>query len=38
MRIVLSPDPDLGWTDPDVRSIWPGKIETSWLEVELMRR
>ena len=38
MRIILSPDPDLGWTDPEVRSIWPGIIETNWVEVELMRR
>jgi hypothetical protein len=38
MRIVLSPDPDLGWTDPDVRSIWPGHIESNWVEVEIVRR
>ena len=37
LRVILEADPDLGWTDPEVRSIWPGTIETGWVEVELMR-
>jgi hypothetical protein len=37
LRVILEADPDLGWTDPDVRSIWPGTIETDRVEVELMR-
>lgn len=37
LRVILEADPDLGWTDPEVRSIWPGTIETGWAEVELMR-
>lgn len=38
MRVVLTADPGLGWTDPDVRSVWPGTIETEWVEVEIIRR
>jgi hypothetical protein len=38
MRVWLEPDPDRGWTDPDVRSIWPGTIETGWINVEIVRR
>jgi hypothetical protein len=38
LRVWLEPDPDRGWTDPDVRSIWPGTIETGWINVEIVRR
>ena len=38
LRVHLEPDPDHGWTDPDVRSIWPGTLETGWVNVELVRR
>jgi hypothetical protein len=38
LRLVLEADPDLGWTDPEIRSIWPGTIETGWVEVEIVRR
>jgi hypothetical protein len=38
MRAILTADPDLGWTEPDVRSIWPGTIETGWVDVEIIRR
>jgi hypothetical protein len=38
MRAVLEPDPELGWADPDVRSIWPGTIATEWCDVEVVRR
>jgi hypothetical protein len=37
LRVILEPDCDLGWTDPDVRSIWPGTIETGWTDVEVVR-
>jgi len=37
MRARLVPDPDLGWADPEVRSIWPGTIVTGWTEVEVAR-
>jgi hypothetical protein len=37
IRARLVPDPDRGWADPDVRSIWPGTIETDWVEVEIVR-
>jgi hypothetical protein len=38
MRVVLEADPSYGWAEPDVRSIWPGRIETAWVEVEIVRR
>ena len=38
LRVWLEPDPDRGWTDPDVRSIWPGTIETGWISLEIVRR
>lgn len=38
LRVWLEPDPDRGWTDPDVRSIWPGTIETGWVNIEIVRR
>jgi len=38
MRLLLDADPASGWADPDIRSIWPGRIETNWAEVEVVRR
>ena len=38
MRLLLKADPELGWADPDVRSVWPGQSETNWVEVEIVRR
>jgi hypothetical protein len=38
LRATLTPDPELGWADPDVRSIWPGAIATEWLPVRVLRR
>ncbi len=38
MRIWLEADPDSGWADPDIRSIWPGRTQTNWVEVEIVRR
>jgi hypothetical protein len=38
LRVWLEADPDRGWTDPDVRSIWPRTIETGWVNVEIVRR
>jgi hypothetical protein len=38
LRAVLTAVPDHGWADPDVRSIWPGTIETDWVEVEVVRK
>ncbi len=37
-RALLHPDPASGWADPDVRSVWPGVVETNWVEVEIIRR
>lgn len=38
MRCLLTPDPELGWSHPGVRSIWPERLETSWHTVQVMRR
>jgi hypothetical protein len=38
LRIWLEADPESGWADPRVRSIWPGGSRTNWVEVEIMRR
>jgi len=38
LRVWLEPGPDRGWTDPDIRSIWPGTIETGWVNLEIVRR
>jgi len=38
LRLVLTPDPDLGWGDPSVRSIWPSMILTPWAVVRVIRR
>lgn len=37
MRAVLTVDPQLGWSDPDVRSVWPGSLVTDWYPVRLVR-
>jgi hypothetical protein len=37
MRIWLEPDLDSGWADPNIRSIWPGRTQTDWVEVEVVR-
>ena len=38
LRALLTADPDLGWADPDIRSIWPGAVTTDWLDVRVVRR
>ncbi len=38
MRIWLEAALDSGWADPDVRSIWPGRTQTDWVDVEVVRR
>ncbi len=38
IRARLIPDPDHGWADPDLRSLWPRAIETDWITVEIVRR
>jgi len=38
LRAVLTADPDLGWADPDVRSIWPGTLTTGWVAGRVIRR
>jgi hypothetical protein len=38
LRVHLAADPQIGWADPDIRSVWPGAMETSWAEVEIIRK
>jgi hypothetical protein len=38
MRVRLTPRADLGWAEPDIRSIWPETIVTGWVEVQIVRR
>ncbi len=38
LRAILSADPQRGWADPDVRSIWPGTIVTDWMTARVVRR
>ncbi len=38
IRAILTADPDLGWADPDVRSLWPGTLTTDWATVRVIRR
>ncbi|APW63315.1 hypothetical protein [Paludisphaera borealis] len=38
IRVILIADPNLGWTDPEVRSVWPGEIQTDWVAAEVVRR
>jgi hypothetical protein len=38
MRVILEPDAERGWADPEIRSIWPEPIVTEWFEVEVVRR
>ena len=38
LRVILTADPNLGWADPDVRSLWPGTITTDWATVQVIRR
>jgi hypothetical protein len=38
LRAQLAAVPERGWTDPDIRSIWPGTITTDWVGIELIRR
>jgi len=37
-RVILEPRPERGWSDPDIRSVWPEAITTTWFEVEIVRR
>jgi hypothetical protein len=38
IRAVLTADSNLGWADPDVRSLWPGTLSTDWATVRVVRR
>jgi hypothetical protein len=38
IRAVLTADPELGWADPDARSVWPGTLTSEWATVKVIRR
>ena len=38
MRAILTPDPQLAWAEPDVRSLWPRRIVTEWTSTTVVRR
>ncbi len=38
LRYHLIPDPELGWADPDIRSLWPEPIVTDWRPIQIVRR
>lgn len=38
MRLILTADPERGWADPDIRSLWPGTITTDWHPVRIVRQ
>jgi hypothetical protein len=37
-RLAMECGVELGWADPDIRSLWPGRAETNWVDVEIVRR
>ncbi len=37
LRVHIAADAQLGWADPGIRSVWPGAIETNWVEAEIIR-
>jgi hypothetical protein len=37
LRVSLEARAESGWADPDVRSIWPGRMDTNWVEVDIVR-
>jgi hypothetical protein len=37
-RAILTADPQRGWADPEIRSIWPGTITTEWAVARIVRR
>lgn len=38
LRAILTADAELGWTDPAIRSIWPGAITTGWVAARVLRK
>ncbi len=36
-RVVLTADPHLAWSDPSIRSAWPGDLVSPWIEVGVVR-
>ncbi len=38
IRAHLAADAELGWGDPEIRSVWPGEAFTDWVEAEIIRK
>jgi hypothetical protein len=38
MRVTLEAAAESGWANPDIRSIWPGRTQTNWTSVDIVRR
>ena len=38
VRAILTCVEALGWTNPAIRSVWPGEILTNWVSVKVVRR
>ena len=38
MRVVLEPNPERGWSDPMIRSVWPDSIVSEWVNVDVVRK
>ena len=38
VRLVLTPDPHVGWAHAEIRAVWPGQIVGAWHEVRIVRR
>ena len=36
-RLILKPRPELGWADPEIRSVWPESLEFPSIEIEIVR-
>lgn len=37
LRVRLLADPDRGWSEPEVRSVWPGTIDLGTFEIDIIR-
>ena len=37
IRVILTANPSLGWSDPAIRSVWPEPITTGWVDGKIIR-
>ncbi len=38
VRAILTPDAHQAWINPDTRALWPGRVVTNWVDLEILRR